>query len=237
MEIEELFEAIDSEILTDELKNSLQESFNDAVTEKANAIVEEKLETEKETLEEKYNNELNEYREEMLNRMSEYLELVAEEYIEENRITIEESIKIERLDALLEGFDSMLITGGSNLKNINENTDSVKYSKEIEELQEKVNELVESNLEYKAKNEKLIRMGVVSEISEGMTVVEKEKFNELAEMVEFNSDNLTGYLEKLDALRETVTGASYFNKDEEVNEKLNESDEKNISNKSWKRFV
>lgn len=230
MEIKELFEAIDSEIITDKMKTTLQESFDKAVASKVQKLITEKLEAEKDTLVEAYDERLNEYRAEMLDRMSEYLNLVAEEYIENNAIKIEESLRIETLDALMEGFDSMLVTGGFELKNIttgvNESNDE-----EIRELEKKVNSLAKSNISLKSRNSELLKIGVMAEITEGMSMVQKEKFLKLSEVIEFNSDDLGGYVNKLDTLRESVLGAS------KPEVKSLEESTKPSQDKSWKRFV
>jgi len=231
-----LFEAIDSEILTPEMTSSLEESFNNAVEVKAAEMVNEKVQEEKELLIEEYDAKLDEYRKESDDRISEYLDLVVESYLKDNKVQLDESIKAAQVDALLEGFDALLVTGGVDLKNITESTEDSKLQKSVEELSEKVNSLVENNTELKAKNDELLQMGLVSELSEGLTLVKKEKFSELAKVISID-EGFNAYVEKLTLLKETVSKSEK----EEVNEgseQINESDKTDKSAKpSWSKFI
>lgn len=238
MELDKLFEAIDSEILTDDMKNSLQESFDSAVELKATEMIQEKLDEEIETLQESYEDKMNEYREESTERISEYLELVVETYLKDNAVSIDESIKTAQVDALLEGFDSMLIAGGVSLKTITEATDDSVQTAKIEELTEKVNTLVESNSDLKAKNKELMKMGLVKEISEGLTLVEADKFEKLADVISVE-DDLNEYVEKLQTLKENIqsgqSNQGNQGKGDDLDENLNESNKD--TKPSWSRFA
>jgi hypothetical protein len=245
MELDKLFEAIDSEILTDEMKTDLTESFETAVEIKAAEMVTEKLEEKETALNEEYEAKLNEYREESTDKINEYLEVVVEQYFKDNAIKIDESIKIKQVDALLEGFDTMLVTAGVDLHRITESTDDAQQTQKIDELTEKVDSLVESNIELKNKNKELFQMGIVKELSEGLTLVQADKFSKLAEVIKIEESS-TDYINKLLVLKESVTGekpADEVNEDDEVNEgnkggseELNE-DAKNDKANSWSRFV
>lgn len=237
MELDKLFEAIDSEILTDDMKNSLQESFETAVEIKAAELVTEQVQKEKDALVEEYEEKMNEYREESTERISEYLELVVEEYLKSNKVAIDESIKTAQVDALFEGFDSMIIAGGVDLKNITEATDDSVQTKKLAELTEKVDSLVESNSSLKAKNKELLKMGLVKELSEGLSLVEADKFEKLAGVIAVDED-FAAYIEKLETLKESVSTSDKEVKKEiqdEVDESLNESEAD--SKPSWSRFA
>ncbi len=239
MSMEKLFEAIDSEVLDDDMKKSLQESFDAAVEAKSTEMIAERVEKEvqakvleeKESLEteysEKYSTKLDEYKAETTDRISEYMELVVEEYLKENEVKIDESIKTAQVDALLEGFDTMLVTGGVSLKNITDKTDDTVQQSEIAELTERVNTLVESNTSLKKHNKTLLKMGLINEVSEDMTMVEKDKFEKLSEMIELDLSNTSEYMNKLLTLAESVTGEKVKDdvldeskKEDELNESL-----------------
>jgi len=240
MELDKLFEAIDSEILTDEMKTDLTESFSTAVELKAAEMVTEKLEEKETALNEEFEAKLNEYRDESTEKINEYLEVVVEQYFKDNAIKIDESIKIKQVDALLEGFDSMLVLGGVDLHRITESSDESQNTQKINELTTKVDDLVESNITLKNKNKELFQMGITRELAEGLTLVEADKFAKLADVIKMDESS-SDYVEKLLVLKESVTGEK---PKDEVNENEGGSNELNEDNKdnkdkapSWSKFV
>ena len=78
-------------------------------------------------------------------------------------------------------------------------------SEKISELEEKLNAMIEENIEKKKVVESLTRDQVTSEVSFDLAATEVEKFKSLIEDVEFTDED--SYREKLDTLKE-----SYFPK-------------------------
>jgi hypothetical protein len=209
--MEKILSKLDEAVFTDELKAEISESFNAAVDAKVETLVAEKVAAiveEKETeITEKFMTEAKEYKEKLLENLDEFLSLIAEEYISENKITIEESVQGEKLESLLEGFNALLIAGGVEIKQIAENLDDTEMKAQIAESTAKIDALVVENLDLKKQKAELLKMGLIAEVKEGLSVIQKEKFDKLAAIVEFNSSDASGYLKKLETLRESVTAA------------------------------
>ena len=202
---------LDEAVFTDELKKEISESFTETVDAKVEILVAEKLvelvEAKEKEISNRFVAEAAEYKTKLLENLDEFLSLIAEEYINENKITIEESVQGEKLESLLEGFNSLLIAGGVELKTISENLDDTEAREAVAESTERIDALVVENMALKKQKAELLKMGLVAEIKEGMSVVQKEKFDKLASVVEFDVNNSVKYLKSLEVLRESVIGS------------------------------
>ena len=69
-------------------------------------------------------------------------------------------------------------------------------------------------------NSNLIQLGVIYDLKEGLSLVESEKFDKLAKLVEFTKDQT--YVEKLNTIKESIKGAADVKDD-----KLDETDNSN----------
>ena len=195
-----LFESMDVDLDT---KTQLQEAFDKAVleetTKRMDEYVETKLEEKTQALEEEYKEKVD-YLTEALDG---YLETVVEEFIEENAPMYEAEIEQEKAKTLLEMFDKMVQVVGVDMLTIAEAKDESSNETRIDELEDKISDLADRLIEAKREANEYLKMGIVSEMSEGLTILEKEKFNKLADMVEFSKD--PSYVEKLEAIKESIT--------------------------------
>ena len=66
------------------------------------------------------------------------------------------------------------------------------------DLAEKYDALVEENIKLNEENSNLIQLGVIYDLKEGLSLVESEKFDKLAKLVEFTKDQT--YVEKLNTI-------------------------------------
>jgi hypothetical protein len=73
----------------------------------------------------------------------------------------------------------------------------------IEELNKKLNEQIESNVKLNSEIGKLTRKDIVADVASGLTDTNKEKFNKLAEEIEYS--NATEFKNKVSTIKE-----SYF---------------------------
>lgn len=211
-----LFESLDEKVFTPELKKSLSEKFDSAVEEKAKnqAIImaDELAESKIDALDEKAQqygeyllkesqSKIDEYKEELNEKITEYMDLVVQEFVSEARTALDESLKSEKADMLIEAFDSMLVASGVEFttimeaKNLNESSTSVDNS-------DRVDSLVEEVLKLKEENTQLMKMGLVAELSEGLTLVQAERFARLSKLVDFT--NGKEYAAKLETVLESV---------------------------------
>jgi len=234
-----LFESLDEKVFTPELKESLEAQFNEAVEAKAAIMAEARIEEEIDSLNEKseqhidfLNEKAEEYVEmqkaEMLESLDKYLDRIVNDFMTEASDSLEESIKSEKADMVIEGFDAMLVATGVEISKIVEAKDTTGVEAKLAESVEKYDSLIDENIALKEENDKLIKMGVITEMKEGLSIVEAEKFEKLAALVEFSKDE--AFKEKLELIKENVLG-----KVEE--QTLEEDDKTKDEDADWKRFV
>lgn len=242
--LEKLFESLDEKVFTPEVKEQIKDVFNEAVEIKALEIADEKI-TEKldelnekqkefeEKVAKKYEQELQEKYQSLVEKLDDYLELVIEKFVNENKEKLNALVKNKKVNAVLEAFDSMLVTTGVEVSRIVEEVKETSPVNIVKSLKEKNNELVEELIKTRKENEKLLRLGIINEMCEGLSLVEAERFKKLANLVEFSYDD--SYVKKLEMIKENVKAGS-----SKVNESqtLNESGKKDSGNKpSWYHLI
>jgi hypothetical protein len=210
--LEKLFEAMDEKVFTKDLKEALEAQFNDAVEIKVSEIVESKIEelNEKseqhiEFLESKSKEYIENIQSEMVETLDKYLDRIVEEFLNETKETLDESLKVEKADMIIDAFDAMLVATGVEVSKIVEAKDNSEVETKLSESVEKYDNLIEENISLKEENEKLLKLGVINEMCEGLTLVESEKFKKLADLVNFSKNK--SYVEKLETIKESVKGA------------------------------
>ena len=212
-----LFESLDEKVFTPELKKALEAQFNEAVETKAESIAEAKIEEEIDSLNEKaeqhvefLNKKAEEYiamkQAEMVESLDKYLERVVDKFVAEAKDLLAESVKSEKADMIIEAFDAMLVATGVQVAKIVEAKDETAIETNLAENIAKYDALVEENIALSEENKKLIKMGVISELKEGLSLVEAEKFEKLAELVEFSKSG--EFLTKLTTIKESVKGTA-----------------------------
>ena len=215
--LERLFESLDEKVFTPELKKALEAQFNEAVETKAESIAEAKIEEEIDSLNEKaeqhvefLNKKAEEYiamkQAEMVESLDKYLERVVDKFVAEAKDLLAESVKSEKADMIIEAFDAMLVATGVQVAKIVEAKDETAIETKLAENTAKYDALVEENIALSEENKKLIKMGVISELKEGLSLVEAEKFEKLAELVEFSKSG--EFLTKLTTIKESVKGTA-----------------------------
>lgn len=227
--LEKLFESLDEKVFTTELKEALEAQFNEAVESKAAVIAEAKIEESISALNEKSEQHiefLNEKADayvalkqtEMVESLDKYLDRIVSEFVAEAKSALDESVKSEKADMIIEAFDSMLTATGVEVAKIVEAKDESAVEKKLEESVAKYDGLVEEVIALKEENDTLVKMGVISEMKEGLSIVEAEKFVKLAGLVEFTRDD--AFATKLETIKESVKGAVEVKEEEKVTESV-----------------
>ena len=182
--------------IAEETKVALQESFDKAVAVEAVKLAESK----EEAYEEYMLTQMTEMKTELEDTLDAYLEKVVELFVEDNTFAMDESINSEKYEAVLEGFNSLMIATGVEITQIAE-------AKEVDaSTSEMADKLMAEVIELKAKNAELLKTGLVKESMEDMTAVQKDKFLKLATVVEFDENNPVNFINKMDTLVESVKG-------------------------------
>ena len=84
----------------------------------------------------------------------------------------------------------------------------------IEELEENLNKQMEENIQLKKQKGELVKESMISDVADGMTDTETEKFQNLVDDVEFSDED--SYREKLQTIKESYFGAEKDVKTEQV---------------------
>ena len=186
----------------------LSEEFKEKAATIFEAAVKSKIRSEVERLEEDNSNareqEMDTFKDELTEKVDTYLNYVVDEWTKENELAIERGLKGEIAEDFISGLKQLFEDHYIDVPD--EKYDVLEaQSEKISELEEKLNETIQKNVELSDVKTGLVREQVISEVSEDLADTEIEKFKELTKDVEF--DNEESFREKLDTLKE-----SYFPK-------------------------
>jgi hypothetical protein len=110
-------------------------------------------------------------------------------------------------------FDAMLKVAGVQMLDINEAKDDSSLVSKVQDLESKVNETQERLVEARREADKYLKAGVILEMKDGLSMLEAEKFEKLAEMVTFSRDE--SFVESLETIKESILD---HRKDKELDE-------------------
>ncbi len=194
--------------------------------------ISEELETEAVELVEAYENDLN-------GKVDEYLNYVAAKWLEENEVAITSSLHKEISEDFMAGLKDLFAQHYISIPE--EKVDVVEeLSTTVDDLENKLNELIAENAELKIKAEESARKDIVEAASAGLTVVEQVALKDLAKNVD--ASDLDVFKTKVETLKE-----SHFVKDakrsvlneqlEEVSEDNAPAEEKKFNDPQMKNYV
>ena len=196
----------EGENFSDEFKTKAKTIFEAAVSSKIASI--------EDILMKSHNQKLSEAKEDMVDKVDAYLNYVTEEWKKENELAIERGLKGEIAEDFITGLKSLFEDHYIDVPD--EKYDILEaQSLEIDELKQKVNDLMESGKTHSNRIGELVRESMISEVSKDLTETGKEKFKSLTEDVEFTDEK--GFNEKLVTLKN-----SYFPSQEKKEEVLSE---------------
>ena len=233
--LDKMFEAIDSNVLTDSLKNELEAQFNEAVeiksTEIATAIIDQKEAELTEALNTKYDTKFEEYKKKIDEQVDSFITATVENLVSESLNYMKQDLDNAKVEALKEAFDALVVTAGTDIAKIHANlVESTKT--EDKDLNKKYNALYEKFNALKDENAKIIKLGFLNEMSADLSLVEKEKFNKMAELIPF--EKTSSYKNKIELVKTQVKGSKMK---EYLSEAEVSADKKSDSSIDYKRFV
>ena len=192
---EDVAALIEGEGLSEEFQLKAAHIFEAAVKSKIRSEVERIVE---ETQSEK-NQEIETFVSEMTEKVDNYLNYVVDEWTKENELAIERGLKGEIAEDFISGLKQLFEDHYIDVPD--EKYDVLEaQSEKISELEGKLNEAIQKNVEFKTSNSELVREQVISEVSEDLADTESEKFKSLTQDVEFVDE--VSFREKLDTLKE-----------------------------------
>ena len=221
---EDVTALLNGEELSEEFQSKARTIFEAAIRNKV-AIVKEELQAQ---YEEKLVEELASVRTSLSERVDAYLEYVADEWMAENAIAVEHGLRTEMTESFLSGMKSLFDDHYVSIPD--EKYDVVESMVEkLDEMESQLNEQIERNVALNSRLSESVSETILSDVSEGLAVTQREKLASLAENVEFDSE--VGYRAKLESLKESYfsrgsTTVSARNSVEDLTEEVGTSEAK-----------
>ena len=196
--------------LSEEFKTKAATVFESAVNSKVKEIAE--------IMEADYNNQIEQdsakAKEELTEKVDSYLSYVVEEWMKENEIALERGIKGEIAEDFITGLKKLFAEHYIDVPDDKYNVLEDQASK-IEDLEKKLNEQIEKNVELNKDNADKSRKEIMAEVASDLADTAKEKFAKLAEEIEWSDAD--SFKTKCETIKE-----SYFGKKEEVKDQLHD---------------
>ena len=178
-----------------------------------------------ESLEESFNAKLTESTDEIVNTVTEkvdsYLGYVVEEWMKENELAVERGIKAEITEEFIGGLKQLFEDHYIDVPE--EKVDVVdSLADRVEDLEGKLNEALETNINLSSQVKTFQKDEVVSELSDELTDIEAEKLKGLSEGVGF--EDVDQYKQALGTIKENYfprtaqSGAVVIDEETEVSE-------------------
>ena len=196
--------------LSDEFKQKASTIFEAAVR---NKLADEVIRLEDEYAD-KVKTDTETAKNEIVEKVDGYLNYIVEEWMKENELAVEKGLKSEVAEDFISGlkklFESHYIDIPEEKYNVIED-----QAAKIDELNKKLNESIEKNVELNKENAKHTRDEILSDVASDLVDTQKDKFNGLAENVEYN--DAADFRKKVETLK-----ASYFPKDKATSDEVND---------------
>ena len=191
---------VKDEDLSEEFKSKAATIFEAAV----NSKVKEAKKKMHAGYEEKLKEESEKAKGELVEKVDSYLAYVVEEWMKENELALERGIKGEIAEDFISGlkklFEEHYISVPDEKYDVLEDQAS-----KIESLETKLNEEIQKNVDLTKANSEKTRTQIVAEMSEDLADTAKEKFNKLAEEVEYKNEE--DFRAKVSTIKESYFGA------------------------------
>jgi len=196
----------------------LSEEFKSKAATIFEAAVNSKVKEAKKKMYASYDNKMKEEIEatkaDLVEKVDSYLNYVVEEWMKENELALERGIKGEIAEDFISGLKSLFEEHYLDVPDEKYNVLEDQASK-IDELETKLNESIDKNVELTKQNGELKKADVIAEAGKDLSDVAKEKFNKLAEEVDYTNE--TDFRAKVDTIKE-----SYFSAKKEVSSDIDD---------------
>ena len=155
-------------------------------------------------LEEEYTNTLKEeltlFSEEVTDKLDTYLDYVVENWMTENEVAIESTLRNEISEQFIDDLKDLF---EKNYMNVPEEKVDVieELSSKVEQLESKLDESIVENKELKNALIESTLEDIIDEVTNDLTIFQKEKFATFAEGIEFSGD-FNEYSRKLEIIKE-----------------------------------
>ena len=197
--------------LSEEFKTKAATVFESAVNSKVKEIA-ETMEADVQT---SYEQDIAKAKEELTEKVDSYLSYVVEEWMKENEIALERGIKGEIAEDFISGLKKLFAEHYIDVPDEKYNVLEDQASK-IEDLEKKLNEQIEKNVELNKDNANKSRKEIMAEVASDLADTAKEKFAKLAEEIEWS--DAESFKQKCETIKESYFGV----KKEEAKDELHD---------------
>ncbi len=198
---EDVAALVDGEELSETFKTKAATIFEAAVKSKISKIRKQIREESKKEQDER----IESMQEEMTENMDKYLSYATKEWMEENKLSVETGVRNEVTESFISGLKKLF---EEHYIDVPEEKEDVFESLVVEnkELEEKLDKQTEKHMDTVKELNTYKAASVFKTVSEGMVDTDVEKFTELTEDVDYDTDDQ--YAEKLNTIKN-----SYFKSD------------------------
>ena len=187
-----LDELADAQGASDDFKSRAKVIFESALNQK--------LQIEVARLEEEFSKRFEEEITDIAEKVESFLNYTSQQWLEENKLVVENGIKNELSESFMQGlkglFEDHYVTLPDEKYDIFESMVT-----KLDDMEDKLNEQIEANVALNASMSGYSRQSVLSDVSWDLSEAGKEKLSELAESVEFESED--SFRNKLNILKES----------------------------------
>ena len=141
---------------------------------------------------------------EIIENLDMYAENVINEFINDYKDKLDMKINESNTNVILDMFSTLCLKTGIGLKEINEakaEKDNAKKEEDAD-LLERYNKEVNENIRLRKENNNLIKTGIINEMKDGLTILQAQKFEKIAETIDFTRDE--NFINKLKSIKENI---------------------------------
>ena len=141
---------------------------------------------------------------EIIENLDMYAENVINEFINDYKDKLDMKINESNTNVILDMFSTLCLKTGIGLKEINEakaEKDNAKKEEDAD-LLERYNKEVNENIRLRKENNNLIKAGIINEMKDGLTILQAQKFEKIAETIDFTRDE--NFINKLKSIKENI---------------------------------
>ena len=173
-DIDKLFESINNEVLTEDVKLSMSVLFENSLTEA--------IKVKEDQITEANKVELGAFKEKLATKINDYLQYFAEGFVKDNAAKVEETVKVKLAEKIIKTFNGMINDFNVQLddKKITEDVSLAEATKKVDSL---TKQLIESRKEVKLREKAAI---ITESASTLATDIQKSKLTSFAAKLPFD---------------------------------------------------
>ena len=187
-----LEELADTQGASDDFKSKAKVIFESALNQK--------LQIEVSRLEEEFSTRFEEEITDIAEKVESFLNYTSQQWLEENKLVVENGIKNELSESFMSGLKGLFEDHYVSLPDEKYDIFESMVAK-LDDMENKLNEQIETNVSLNASMSSYSRQSTLADVSWDLSEAGKEKLGELAESVEFESED--SFRNKLNILKES----------------------------------